>query len=387
MKITDQNIQLHSQHYLAEQRRTERVHETYKNGELATRDSVTLSYNKESFSQQSIGASRQIGNTLAPPLRLVDFPEREQVQENQNLPTSSGVEGVESPDKVSLPPRLQEMISAIEALMERLTGKEQTLKIYGYDNGEETNSPSEQYSQGQSQQAVSNPEVDGVPQEPSTGEYFYFNDFYQETEQTQFHASGSVTTADGRSIDFNLHSTMARQFTSELTIEKQSGVVMKDPLVINLNGQPASLTVDKFDFDLDADGKTENISFVNGQSGFLAFDKNQDGVINDGSELFGALTGKGFEELSQYDEDQNGWIDENDAIFSQLQVWQKDTNGFDQLSGLLELNIGAIYLKNAETEFALKDQNNDQHGQIRSSGVYLKEDGGAGTIQQIDLVV
>ena len=73
MKITDQNIQLHSQHYLAEQRRTERVHETYKNGELATRDSVTLSYNKESFSQQSIGASRQIGNTLAPPLRLVVF--------------------------------------------------------------------------------------------------------------------------------------------------------------------------------------------------------------------------------------------------------------------------------------------------------------------------
>ncbi len=38
--------------------------------------------------------------------------------------------------------------------------------------------------------------------------------------------------------------------------------------------------------------------------------------INDGSELFGTSSGDGFKDLATYDEDENGWIDENDSIFS-----------------------------------------------------------------------
>ncbi len=37
-----------------------------------------------------------------------------------------------------------------------------------------------------------------------------------------------------------------------------------------------------------------NIAFATGNSGFLAFDKNADGMINDGSELFGPESGNGF---------------------------------------------------------------------------------------------
>ena len=77
-------------------------------------------------------------------------------------------------------------------------------------------------------------------------------------------------------------------------------------------------------FDIDADGEEESISYLQGGSGYLALDKNGDGVINDGSELFGTKSGDGFADLAEYDADGNGWIDENDPIFDKLLIWAKD---------------------------------------------------------------
>ena len=74
-----------------------------------------------------------------------------------------------------------------------------------------------------------------------------------------------------------------------------------------------------FYFDLDADGEEEEISMLKG-SGYLALDKNEDGIINDGSELFGTGNGDGFADLARYDEDGNGWIDENDSILSLIHI-------------------------------------------------------------------
>ncbi|NLD47470.1 MAG: hypothetical protein GX660_09755, partial [Clostridiaceae bacterium] len=143
----------------------------------------------------------------------------------------------------------------------------------------------------------------------------------------------------------------------------------------------------KINFDLDFDGKTEQISFVSKESGFLALDLNNDGVINDGRELFGPQTGDGFSELAKYDLDENNWIDENDAVFSKLKIWVKDDSGKDMLFTLAEKGIGALYLGNVNTPFSLKDASNNLNGVIRKSGVFLKENGTAGTIQHIDLAV
>ena len=50
--------------------------------------------------------------------------------------------------------------------------------------------------------------------------------------------------------------------------------------------------------------------------------------------------------------------------------------------------MGAIYLGKAGTEFSLnKQENNQKHGIIRSTGIYLKENGEAGTLQHVDFVV
>ena len=210
-----------------------------------------------------------------------------------------------------------------------------------------------------------------------------------EVEVTRFDAEGVVKTSDGREISFKLSLEMSREFYQEtnLSIREGDAVRRKDPLVINFAGTAAQLTDQKFEFDLDSDGQAEQVSFVGSGSGFLALDKNGNGTIDNGSELFGTQSGNGFADLAAYDSDGNHWIDENDAVYSKLQVWSKDGAGKDLLSTLAQRNVGALYLGNVATPFDLKNGANDLQGQVRSSGVYLNEDGSAGTLQQVDLVV
>lgn len=212
---------------------------------------------------------------------------------------------------------------------------------------------------------------------------------YTEIEQTAFSANGIVRTSDGKEIEFSLSLSMQRSFHMESSESLSFGNARarKDPLVVNFDGPAAQLTSQRFKFDIDSDGTADDINFVGGGSGFLALDRNGDGKINDGSELFGATSGNGFADLAAYDDDRNGWIDENDAAFSALRVWTKDATGKDRLLTLKESDVGAISLANVASPFDLKTGQNDLLGQIRSSGIFLKESGGAGTIQQIDLTV
>jgi hypothetical protein len=89
--------------------------------------------------------------------------------------------------------------------------------------------------------------------------------------------------------------------------------------------------------------------------------------------------------LAKFDTDGNNWIDENDPIYDKLQIWTKDENGEDQLFSIGQKGIGAICLGSADTQFSLKDGSNSTLGQIRQTGIFLREDGTAGTIQHIDV--
>lgn len=208
-----------------------------------------------------------------------------------------------------------------------------------------------------------------------------------EKETTTFESTGTAITADGRKLEFDVSLTMSRSFAEEYASSDfmQYEQVLTDPLVINLDSNPTSLSGQHFFFDLDCDGKKEEISSLGAGSGFLAYDKNNDGIINDGSELFGTKSGNGFYDLSAYDEDGNGWIDEADEIFQHLKVWYKDENGNDKLISLKDADVGAIYLGSQKTQFSLTDKNNNLDGMVRSTGVYLKESGGSGTVSQVDL--
>lgn len=206
---------------------------------------------------------------------------------------------------------------------------------------------------------------------------------YAEQESTYFSTNGIVRTADGREINIRVDVGMSRSF--QAAFSKEMTVDTCDPLVLNFDGNAAELTDQKFYFDLDCDGKKELISGLGSGSGYLALDKNGDGVIGDGRELFGPGSGNGFEELAAYDEDGNGWIDENDVIFNSLKIWCKDENGNDRLYSLAEKGVGAICLQNVSTDFSLKNAKNETNGIIRNTGIFLYENGAAGTIQHVDM--
>ena len=212
--------------------------------------------------------------------------------------------------------------------------------------------------------------------------------FMSESESTTFASAGMVQTQDGRSISFNIEVSMSRAFTAEFNTLETQNYIKTDPLMINLDTNIGSVSDQKFFFDLDSDGKKEEISYAGKGSGFLALDQNEDGTINDGSELFGTKSGDGFKDLARNDEDGNGWIDENDSVFSRLKIWTKDSEGNDYLIDLKKADVGAIYLGNQETQFSLKDDANRLNAEIKKTGIYLKESSGAvGTLNHVDLVV
>lgn len=204
-----------------------------------------------------------------------------------------------------------------------------------------------------------------------------------ERERTEFSASGQVRTADGREIDFDLSLTMCREFECRREYEESGRIELRDPLVINYAGRAAELTDLRFNFDLDADGRAESLPMLARGSGYLCLDANDNGCIDDGRELFGALSGDGFADLKKHDIDGNGWIDEADPVFAALGVWFPD----GKLEPLKETGVGALHLGSVAASFALKDADNALLGQIRRHGVYLNEDGSVGTLQQIDLGV
>ncbi|WP_261843267.1 hypothetical protein [Aliamphritea ceti] len=207
-----------------------------------------------------------------------------------------------------------------------------------------------------------------------------------EYECTEFSSCGVVRTADGREFDLSMQLKMERSYTETREFEMTKEVTFTDPLIINFQGEAADLSDEKYSFDLDADGDQELISYLNGNGAMLALDKNNDGTINDGTELFGALTGDGFADLAQYDEDGNGYIDENDSIFADLQLWTKTVDE-DKLESLADRGIGAIYLGSADTPFDIKGSDNQINGRVRATGFYLTEAGDSGAVQQVDMVV
>ena len=207
-----------------------------------------------------------------------------------------------------------------------------------------------------------------------------------EQEQLAFVANGQVSTADGREIKFDLGFALNYQ-KLQLSERLTSSAALKDPLVLNLEGLVPGFSSARFEFDLDADGSRESLTQLANNSAFLALDRNGNGQIDDGSELFGARSGNGFAELAALDEDGNGILDEADSGFASLRLYRSDT----ALLTLGDQKIGAIFLNAAATPFMHLGGDQGAQGEspavLRQTGIYLTEDGKAGTLQQIDLRV
>lgn len=266
-------------------------------------------------------------------------------------------------------------IILLEAFMEKVTGRKMKFMFFEKATVKKLDS----------KQIMAPGNIDISNGRVGWGFEYSYHETYSEEEKMSFSAKGVVNTEDGQQIKLNLELNMSRRFVEENHLQIKAGDALIDPIVVNFDGAAASLTQEKYVFDLDADDADDEISFVSQGSGLLALDLNEDGVINNGRELFGPNTQDGFSELAEYDLDQNGWIDENDAVYDKLRIWTKDENGNDQLFALGQKGVGAIYLGNIETDFSYKDADNNLLGRMRASSIYLSESGNVGTVHQIDL--
>ncbi|WP_373000952.1 hypothetical protein [Sulfurimonas sp.] len=266
----------------------------------------------------------------------------------------------------TLSPKLMAIVRALEAL----TGKKINISfmhsLKGVESVEATDAKKDESSE---------------PERLGWGIDYHYEKTEIKKESLQFSASGSVRTADGKETEFALAFSIKQESQSHESISIKAGDALIDPLVLNFGKDIVTISDVKHNFDLDLDGKSDEFSFVGSGSGFLALDKNKDGIINDGSELFGPKSGNGFNDLKAYDSDNNGWIDENDEVFEQLVIWTKDADSTEHLFSLKDKDVGALYLESVKTPFDLN------RAMMKESTVYLKESGGVGTLQELDLVV
>jgi hypothetical protein len=271
----------------------------------------------------------------------------------------------------------------IKDLIEHLTGKKIT--IYG------------DKKEAAIETGNGNPESNSAPQEtsgqnPSQNSEGWGLDYsYSEQTYTKegflFAASGTVTTETGEKISVSAVLETSREYAESINVSIKAGDALKDPLVINFDGLGAQLGDSIVLFDLNSDAKIDSFNFLKQGSGFLAIDKNENGTVDNGTELFGPSTNDGFKELSAFDSDKNSWIDENDPVFSALRIWEKNENGADIISTLKEKNIGAIFLNRATTGFSLLNSAGTTGGVLKETGLYLSENGKPGYIQELDIVI
>ena len=180
-----------------------------------------------------------------------------------------------------------------------------------------------------------------------------------------------------------INSDVNADFSSALNF-----IQRRDPLTLDLDGDGIETVSanSSITFDFDGDGLKTGTGWVKGDDGFLVLDRNGNGTIDTGRELFGVDTVKsngqkasdGFDALRDLDGNADGVFDAQDAQFANVRVWQDvNQDGVAQaseLKTLAEHDITAINLGSTQTS------QNSNGNLISATGSFVRGDGSSGTV-------
>ena len=170
--------------------------------------------------------------------------------------------------------------------------------------------------------------------------------------------------------------TISVSFThTSASLSVESAVAQSDPLIFDLDGNGISLSglESGVDFDLDGNGVPERASWITGGDALLALDRDGNGTIDNGRELFGDQHGAadGFAELARFDDNGDGTIDGRDRVFGSLLLL--DSRGTTRTladAGITAIRLGAL----TRVDLPLAG------GHLVAIGSFERADGGHGTV-------
>jgi len=206
---------------------------------------------------------------------------------------------------------------------------------------------------------------------------------------------------DAQSLIDDLMSDVNEVFTdvNDFFNMARNWIQRSDPLTLDLDGDGLETTgIDPNNpilFDHDGDGTANATGWVKPDDGYLVFGRNENGLIDNGTELFGDSTplldengevvgqaADGFAALAAEDTNGDGIVDSNDANWDKLRVWQdlnsdgKTDEG--ELKTLEELGIAGFHVAKEENTQVLADGN-----AVADLGSYIRTDGSEGTLGEV----
>ena len=192
--------------------------------------------------------------------------------------------------------------------------------------------------------------------------FFYFKDFLDIIELSDEDIEEVMSEDDQDTID-----EVIKEIHGESDDYDKAGKAQppRDPLIIDLGETGIELRSLEHgvNFDLDNNGFAEKTAWIGTEDGFLALDRNGNGSIDNGGELFGdqvilkdgSKSESGFEALAELDDNGDGIIDNKDSAFANLRVWiDANHNGkseSNELKTLNETGIVSISLEHSEVSF------------------------------------
>lgn len=301
---------------------------------------------------------------------------------NAELNVKMTVNSEQSLESGSADPKFERDVELMLRMISKDEKEYQTLKARFYKIIGRSESSSQESSDTGSSAVVSSSESNASVNSSSEGSILT----NQEDSQALTTEEMSASLARRNSFELNLKfkQTVTEEGRIGISLE-ELGVKKVDPLVLDLSGEGVKLTEAGKGalFDITADGKLDSTAWVKGNTALLTYDRNGNGTIDNGSELFGDQNGAadGFAELAKYDSNGDKKISFLDPVFKALKLY-RDLNGDGKMSSNEFSSLNELGIKALNLNFN-RDSRDINGNSLILNGSFEREDGSTGQLADV----